>query len=109
MAVEFETTSSLQVLGTVTADAIITVFLALFSFDGSIHDALFPPGLFKSPSRKVLAANLLDVMLMLLLRATIAVASVMGTRGFTSRCGLFVTFLIHCGMAIWCALPSYTT
>jgi len=91
-------------LGTVTADAFVTVFLALFSFDGSVHDALFPPGLFTSPSSKLLAANLLDVAVMLVVRATIAVASVMGTRGFTSRGGLFVTFLIHCGMAIWCAI-----
>eukprot|EP00892_Ulva_mutabilis_P005012 jgi/Ulvmu1/2883/UM146_0025.1 len=101
MAVEFEETSSLQVLGTVTADAFVTVSLALFSFDGSVHDALFPEGLFSSPSRKMLAGNLLDVMLLLLLRATISVASVVGVRGFNSRCGLFITFIVNCAMAIW--------
>jgi hypothetical protein len=98
--VEYEETSSLQVLGTVTADAIITVFFGLFSFDGSIHDALFPKGLFTT--QLAAAATLLDVLAMLVVRATLAASAVTGTRQCTSRYGLIVVFSLHCSMAIWC-------
>jgi hypothetical protein len=101
MTLEFEETSSIQVLGTVTADATITAFFGLFSFDGSIHDALFPPGLFAS--KVAMAASLLDVLVMLLIRATLAISSVMGTRQCISRYGLFMVFSLHSAMAIWCA------
>ena len=99
--VAYEETSSLQVLGTVTADAVITVTLALFAFDGSIHSALFPPGL---PNRDALAACMFDVLLMLVIRATISVASVTGA--CTRPCGIFAAFTTHSAMAIWCATIS---
>lgn len=105
--VEYEETSSLQVLGTVTADATITVFFGLFSFDGSIHDALFPKGLFTT--RLSAAATLLDVLVMLLLRATLAASAVTGTRQCTSRYGLIVVFSLHCAMAIWCGAHTVWT
>lgn len=105
--VEYEETSSLQVLGTVTADATITVFFGLFSFDGSIHDALFPKGLFTT--RLSAAATLLDVLVMLLLRATLAASAVTGTRQCTSRYGLIVVFSLHCAMAIWCGTHTVWT
>lgn len=98
--VEYEETSSLQVLGTVTADATITVFFGLFSFDGTIHDALFPKGLFTT--QLAAAATLLDVLVMLLVRATLAASAVTGTRQCTSRYGLILVFSLHCAMAIWC-------
>jgi hypothetical protein len=98
--VHYEETSSLQVLGTVTADAFVTVFLGLFSFDGSPHDALFPPGLFES--RNALAATMLDVLLMLGIRATIAAASVTGAKLCVTPCGVVFAFLLHSSMAIWC-------
>ena len=98
--VAYEETSSLQVLGTVTADAVITVSLALFSFDGSVHDALFPP---TWPARAALAAALFDVMLMLIIRGTISIASVTGSKACTQPCGIFFAFLLHSGMAVWCA------
>lgn len=106
--VEYEETSSLQVLGTVTVDATITVFFGLFSFDGTIHDALFPKGLFTT--RLSAAATLLDVLVMLMVRATLAASAVTGTRQCTSRFGLFLVFSLHCAMAIWCDTdPTCTT
>jgi hypothetical protein len=96
--VAYEETSSLQVLGTVTADAVITVSLALFAFNGSVHDALFPPGW---PHQAALAAAMFDMLLMLCIRAFISVASVTGARACTRPCGIFLAFVLHSAMAIW--------
>jgi hypothetical protein len=97
--VAYEETSSLQVLGTVTADAVVTVSLALFSFDGSVHDALFPPSF---PARPALAAALFDILLMLIIRACISIASVTGSKACTRPCGIFLAFVLHSTMAVWC-------
>jgi hypothetical protein len=99
--VAYEETSSLQVLGTVTADAVITITLALLSFDGSLHDALFPPGL---PGRNALAACLFDVLLMLLARAAISVSSVTGV--CTRPISICLAFACHSAMAIWMATKA---
>ena len=98
--VAYEETSSLQVLGTVTADAVVTVSLALFSFNGSLHDALFPPGY--PQDRDALAAAMWDILLMLAIRASISVASVTGAKACTRPCGIFCAFVLHSAMAIWC-------
>jgi hypothetical protein len=98
--VAYEETSSLQVLGTVTADAVITVSLALFAFNGSLHDALFPPGW---PQQAALAAAMFDIILLLIIRGSISVASVTGVKACTRPCGIFMAFMLHSAMAIWCA------
>ena len=98
--VAYEETSSLQVLGTVTADAVITVSLALLSFNGTLHDALFPPGW---PHQNALAAAIFDIILMLLIRSSISVASVTGAKACIQPCGIFMAFLLHSAMATWCA------
>lgn len=93
-----EETSSMQVLGTVTADAVVTVSLAFFSFDGSMIDALVPPGL---PAQSSLAAMMCDVLAMIILRGTLSVACVAGVKTFTSPCGLLMVGAFHVLMVVW--------
>ena len=92
-------TSSLQVLCSVTADCVITVSLILFSFDGSVKNALFPPGL--PTSHDSLGAMLADVACFLLIRSALSLASVTGVTTLTLPIGLAFTALLQSLMCLW--------
>ena len=115
-----DTSSPAIVLCSFTADAVVTLFLLLFSFDGQLrHErssgrrasaqvharahvpprrfALLPPGL---PSHDSLGAMLVDVAAYLVLRGALSLAAVAGVT-LTLPAGLASTAVLHSAWCLW--------